>query len=343
MPDADPSKGQMEGVDSSHWQGTIFPKVGVEKFNIKWWAIKATEGTSYVDPTFRRARQSIRDVAGKNGILYCPIYHFPRNNLSIEAQVDHFIRTVGPLEVGECAKLDDEAAVSLGAPLTINQAALWHRLIEEYYGRPTCQYTGAFVKHERDPFYHWDSLDLRNSTIKDERPNILASYNSWSNVTTRGKPVHVWQWTSKAIMPGLHSGGDNVGRIDRDLVLVPHAYDLACGYVDQPQPIPPTPPIPVPTPGDTMSRVLFRLTDSDAAFFAWVDAQGIALQVEWTGSGDDPNAVARINAQMAAGCEVKTIAIENLMGVSLVGPLPHGDPKHDWTGMEFGMILGNTV
>lgn len=235
MPAADASLGQLEGVDSSHWQGTIHPVVGRDVWDIRWWAHKATEGTSYVDPTFRKAQDDLRNA----GIRYRIWYHFPRGDRSIEAQVDHFLRTIGPLEVGEAAKLDDESAESLGYPLTVKQAALWHRLVEEATGRPTVEYTGAFVKHSTDVFYHWDAAEIRNSTIAGagERPNILASYNPWSKVTTRGKPVHVWQWTSTAVLSGICTGG--IGRIDRDLVLDPHAYDLACGYADAPAPEPP--------------------------------------------------------------------------------------------------------
>lgn len=347
MPNADESKGEIEGVDSSHWQGTIVPTVGRDVYDIQWWAIKATEGTSYVDPTFKRAQESLRNA----GIKYRGYYHFPRGNLPMEAQVEHFVKTVGPLQIGEFAKLDDEKCEPLGYGLTIEQAALWLRLVEEHYGRPCCEYTGAFYRHQTDRNYHWDSELIRNSSIEGERPNILPSYNTWNKVTTRGRPVHVWQWTSSAVLPGLHFGGDNVGRIDRDLVFLPHAYDLACGYVNKPTPSPepePEPiPIPIPTPiptpipgDDIMSRSLLRCVDADAAFFAWTDSQGIALQVEWTGSGDDPNVVARINAQMAAGCQTRSISVANLIGVSLIGQLPQGDSRHDWTGREFGVILG---
>jgi GH25 family lysozyme M1 (1,4-beta-N-acetylmuramidase) len=249
MPNADPSLGQLEGVDSSHYQGTIHPIVGRDVYNIQWWAHKATEGTSYVDPTFKKAQEDLRNA----GIRYRVWYHFPRGNLSIEAQVEHFLRTIGPLEVGEAAKLDDESAQSLGYSLTIDQAVRWHSLVEQATGRPTVQYTGAFVKHPSDPMTHWKSPRIRNSTIPGvgERPNILASYNSWQNVTTNGLPVHVWQWTSSATMPGLFGGAGSVGRIDRDLVRIPAPYDWACGYVGgptPPEPEPTPPPIPVPIP-----------------------------------------------------------------------------------------------
>lgn len=243
MPNADPAKGQLEGVDSSHWQGTIYPKVGKEKYGIEWWAIKATEGLSYVDPTFKQAQNDLRD----SGIKYVGYYHFPRGNKSIEGQVEHFVNTIGPLQVGEFAKLDDESSESLGYPLTCEQAALWHKLVEAHYGRPTCEYTGAFVKNPSDRFYHWDYAPIRDSTLGGERPNILASYNSWAKVTTRGRPVHVWQWTSTAHFPGLYSGG--IDRIDRDLVLDPHAYDAACGYTNEPSPPDPPPVVVEPIPG----------------------------------------------------------------------------------------------
>lgn len=333
--------GRSKGVDSSHWNGTVVPSAGAAVYGIEWWAHKATEGTAYVDPSFRKAQADMRAAR----IPYRIWYHFPLNNRSIKDQVDHFLRTIGPLQVGEAAKLDDEAATGIGC-LTIQQAREWHERVETATGRPTVQYTGGYVRNPADVFYHWDADVLREG-LHGHRPNIFASYNSeqTSRSHARGKPWDVWQQSSSGILPGIQSGGISV--IDLDRVDFLSAYDAACGY-DTSEPIPPEPtptPTPVPPlpPGDAeMSRALLRCADANAAFFAWTDPQGIALQVEWTGPGDDPNVVRRIDAQMAAGCQVHQIVVANLIGVSLVGPLPTGDTRHQWTGREFGMLLGPT-
>jgi len=326
--------GRQAGLDSSHWNGTVNPKVGVDRYAVSWWACKATEGTAYVDPTFRAAQTALRAT----GVHYRIWYHFPLNNQSIKDQVDHFLATIGPLQRGEAAKLDDEAATGIGC-LTIKQAQEWHERVETATGRPTVQYTGGYVRNPADVFYHWDAPTLREG-LHGHRPNIFASYNSENTArgNARGKPWDVWQQSSSGQLPGIQTGGISV--IDLDRVDFPSAYDAACGYTSQPTPTPTPTPTPMP-PGDAeMTRSLLRCEDADAAFFAWTDAQGFALQVEWTGSGDDPNVVRRIDAQMTAGATVRKIVVANLIGVSLAGPLPVGDTRHEWTGREFGTLLG---
>jgi lysozyme len=77
------------GADISHWQGSYSPasyKAAGEDFII----LKATESTTYVDPTFKG-----RWAASRSAGVPRAAYHFARpGTATVDAQADHFIRTL---------------------------------------------------------------------------------------------------------------------------------------------------------------------------------------------------------------------------------------------------------
>lgn len=101
------------------------------------------------------------------------------------------------------------------------------------------------------------------------------------------------------------------------------------------------PPIPTPTPGgDDMQVRLLILSDSDAQFLAQTTDDGQALYVTWAGPGSptvDAVVEAHHQAAIAKHQQVWTQPgdIAGLRNCVRVGPLPHGDSKHEWTGSEF--------
>lgn len=100
----------------------------------------------------------------------------------------------------------------------------------------------------------------------------------------------------------------------------------------EPEPIPPTPEPPV---DSDLVITIYSLTDAHAVFIALTTGKGVALQVEWSGNGDDPKVQERIAEHLAAGATQATISVVDLENTTLVGPLPGLDGKHKWTGAEF--------
>lgn len=100
----------------------------------------------------------------------------------------------------------------------------------------------------------------------------------------------------------------------------------------------PTPPVPTPTPTPVDSDLvitIYKLTDADAQFIALTTKAGVALHVEWTGPGDNPDVVDRINTHIALGAQVVTVAAADIKRCVLDGPLPQGDNKKVWTKADF--------
>lgn len=79
----------LEGIDVSHWQGDInWTLVG--KSGCKFAFMKATEGSTYTDPRFAGnwSRCSAAGIIGG-------AYHYFRSTSNVDAQIKHFVTTVG--------------------------------------------------------------------------------------------------------------------------------------------------------------------------------------------------------------------------------------------------------
>jgi lysozyme len=97
----------MKVLDISHYQ-TVKDWAKIAK-EVSCVILKATQGVSYVDPTFYKYR-----VAARNAGLLVGAYHFADGE-DVEREVDHFIETVGELLEGEFLVLDYE--IHLADPL----------------------------------------------------------------------------------------------------------------------------------------------------------------------------------------------------------------------------------
>ncbi len=92
-PSPSPPSAYAEGIDISHWQGTI-DWAQVAGAGKRFAYMKASEGTSFVDPTYPTNRAQ----AKANG-LYVGAYHFAGPGPvpgDAEAEADHFVDTAQP-------------------------------------------------------------------------------------------------------------------------------------------------------------------------------------------------------------------------------------------------------
>ncbi len=109
-PTATPSSPYTEGIDISHWQGTInWTKVAAAGKRFAF--MKASESTDFVDNTYATNRQQAR-AAG----LYVGAYHFAQPSTGAGdaiAEADHFIDTAAPASGDLIPVLDLERSGSL--------------------------------------------------------------------------------------------------------------------------------------------------------------------------------------------------------------------------------------
>jgi GH25 family lysozyme M1 (1,4-beta-N-acetylmuramidase) len=117
-----PGPGRLEGADTSHWQSDATFQRSIQ--GSQWTALKATQGTRYVDPSFKGRWAQLGQKIEKGEMTLRVAYLFldPGNGAG---QAKHFLDTLdihGPLPAGTRLALDWETA-ALKSPATLKEAA----------------------------------------------------------------------------------------------------------------------------------------------------------------------------------------------------------------------------
>ena len=205
-PTPTPSPGKtIEGVDISHWQGTI-NWTSVAGAGKKFAFMKATEDTNYTDPTYTSNRSSARSAG-----LVVGAYHFAQPSATVgngAAQADHFINVASPASGDLYPVLDLERSNGL----TWTQMTVWVKeFLERVYQRTGVRGviycspsfwknymgdTGWFASNGYTILWvaHWTTA-----------PSPIMPAANWG-----GKSWTFWQYTSDGTVPGIS------GRVDLD-------------------------------------------------------------------------------------------------------------------------------
>ncbi|MCQ6561160.1 GH25 family lysozyme [Paenibacillus mendelii] len=188
------STSNVKGIDVSRWQGDIdWDKVKADQIEFAW--IKATEGTSIVDPRFAANAVEAAGAGLKTGFYH---YAHPELNTPI-AEAAHFIETVDHYEVDLPYVLDIEGkAGSIGAAEVTSWAAAWLEEVRLRTGHTVMIYTGAYFA----------------KTYLGKR---LAEYPLWVANYGVNKPMGNSTWSSWSVFQYSDSGKVNGIRGDVDL------------------------------------------------------------------------------------------------------------------------------
>lgn len=120
-----PSSNWLPGIDVSHWQGAIAWNQ-VQAAGIQFAYIKATQGSSSVDPNFQS------NVEGSAGLIARGAYHFYQLQ-TVSDQMSNFENTCGPYTLELPPALDVEVGPLDDAEQ--KQILLFLNLLEQYAGR----------------------------------------------------------------------------------------------------------------------------------------------------------------------------------------------------------------
>lgn len=314
-------RGRRDGIDTSRWQNVIDWRA-VAATGMTWTATKATEGTSWVDPTFARNRAGMRDAGFRHRGQYHWLSPAPLAQRAIPAlrrrharqQAEHFLRTIGGLQDGEFAMLDAEQE-----GITEDMVVEWCQVVE---GRPVAVYTGVYVAGGSI----WKSANV----FDGRRARVLAAYTNEARARRLSAPFvwDAWQWTGSGSVAGVTT------LVDIDQVDNVGIFDVACGLTGAPE------------PKEDIVNVLIELEDADAKFIGTEDANGLIFQVQWTGPGRNPDGTvnqttqARLAMLQAKNAPVRRMTVAGLALAGRVGPRPYGDRRHDWNDTEFAWVAG---
>jgi len=201
---AAPAGGLMTGVDVASWQhpnGAPINWTQVRSAGHTFAFVKATEGTTYTNPWFRRDF----DGAGAAG-LYRGAYHYARPRLPLSSATDqarYMVSVTGTLGGGADLPLvlDLEETGGLGRADLAQWARVWLAEVERLTGRPPIVYTG---------YYFWRDQVGAPADIGARYRLWLPSYPADPNSTTFRPLVPsgwatwtFWQYTSSGRVPGI--------------------------------------------------------------------------------------------------------------------------------------------
>lgn len=190
-----------EGIDVSHYQGTIDWDKVVDGTNISYAYLKATEGSSYVDDTYERNLREARRVG-----LSVGSYHFYRASVSPQEQFDNIVRNIKADDQDLVPIIDIEHRGNVSEEQFISDLRELLRLVEQHFGKKPLLYTyqNFYNRHFSGLFsgYHW----------------MIAKYQSEAPVLSDGSDYIMWQYTSKGQIDGIR------GHVDRSRLM--GAYKL---------------------------------------------------------------------------------------------------------------------
>ena len=183
---ADAPVATLQGIDVSHYQKQIDWETVVQKHDLHFAFVKATEGSDFADSLFCRNWETLRDLGIRRGA-----YHYFRPYGCGYEQALHFLQTV-ELEPGDLAPvLDIERTDGIAPEIMIQEAQIWLHIVEKKLGVKPIIYTGLnfYETHLKGHFDHY--------------PLWIARYNNEAPLLTTGKRWDFWQYSNEGCLEGV--------------------------------------------------------------------------------------------------------------------------------------------
>jgi lysozyme len=184
------------GVDVSHYDGTIDWAMA-KASGIAFAFMKATESTSFVDPTFATNWKD----AGAQGIIRGP-YHFFRASVDGVQQADYFLQNAGSPGAGDFPLALDLETLDSQPAATVAQRALdFLQHIQDKTGRTPVVYTSASFLSSIGSPAGFAPYTLWVANWQVTCPKVPSPpWNDWV----------IWQHSSTGTVPGI------TGMVDLD-------------------------------------------------------------------------------------------------------------------------------
>jgi lysozyme len=181
---------EVHGVDLSRYQEVVdWQKLKLGGYDFVF--LKATEGKSYVDPTFAKRWSVLRDHDFVRGA-----YHYYKPSVAATRQADHFINTVLHEDGDLPPVLDFEEVGTLNREQIVNELRLWLTTVEISTGVKPIIYT---------------NFKLYNKYIAgafDGYPIWLSQYNQTAPRLGSNRQWVFWQYGNRGRVEGIEGDVD---------------------------------------------------------------------------------------------------------------------------------------
>lgn len=193
------------GIDVSYWDSGIdWPKVRAtgQRFMIA----KATEGTTYKDPTF-----DDNWFGAKSAGLLRGAYHFYRCNVDAKKQADYFIDYVRTVkDDGELPPvLDLETNDGMTKEKIVPAVKIWLDRVEAAFGKKPIIYSGQYFLQDYliqpgggPPAWAKDYplwlAQYPNQYVDGMKPTLPRGWFAWT----------IWQYSDKGVVNGINAAVD---------------------------------------------------------------------------------------------------------------------------------------
>lgn len=182
----------IEGIDVSHYQGTIDWSAVAATKSIGYAFVKASESNYFVDDYYQYNMSQGR----KNGITMGS-YHFFRANVSMEEQFKHMISVIDPANQDIVPMIDVEAANGVSPETFARRLKDFMEMVEAYYGRPPILYTYVNFYNKYIAYRGFERYPL-----------MIAFYNEATPYVTDGNKYVMWQYSSRGHVDGIKGNVD---------------------------------------------------------------------------------------------------------------------------------------
>lgn len=190
-----------EGIDVSHYQGSIDWKAVAETGKVGYAYVKASESVSFVDDYYY---YNI-DEGRKYGITMGS-YHFYRAHVDQEAQFRHMTSVIDASKQDIVPLIDVESANGVSVETFVSRLKSFLKMVEEYYGRPPVLYTYLNFYNKYLAYRGFSHYPIMIASYKDEIPRTSDNVN-----------YIMWQYTSKGRISGVK------GNVDRSRFMNGHS------------------------------------------------------------------------------------------------------------------------
>ena len=181
---------EIRGIDISHYQGKIdwdqLENAMIKKSPIRFIVMKATEGSTRVDPSFNENFSQAREYGYIRGA-----YHFWSNKSSARSQAYFFLKNV-PLEEGDLPPVLDVEHKPADKSVEDFQRDIltWLHIVEDRYHVKPIIYT-----------YYKFRMNYLSSPVFDDYPYWIAHYYV-DKIEYKGE-WKFWQHTDAGKLPGI--------------------------------------------------------------------------------------------------------------------------------------------